>query len=44
VINVEEVKQVEEVERKKLDKVNVLLCMSALACTLIAVVMFVMLL
>ena len=39
----EEVKQVEEVERKKLDKIDIVLCMSALACTLVAVVMFVFL-
>jgi hypothetical protein len=40
---VEEVKQLEEVKRKKLDKLDIVLCMSALACTLVAVVMFVML-
>ena len=43
VINVEEVKQVEEVKRKKLNKIDIVLCMAALACTLIAVVMFVLL-
>jgi hypothetical protein len=42
VINVEEVKQVEEVKRKKLNKIDIALCMAALACTLGAIVLFVM--
>jgi hypothetical protein len=42
VINVEEVKQVEEVKRKKLNKIDITLCMTALACTLGAIVLFVM--